>query len=99
MAWLLLRPTVTELLDVIVRSGSFEMWLEEVRLGPESPGLERSLGQSRLREDLGITVLAIKRSSGTMLTNPPAETRLERGDVLVALGTRDALAQLERLAG
>jgi voltage-gated potassium channel len=99
MAGLLLRPTVIELLDVLVTSGGFEMWLEEVQLGPASPVLERSLGQARLREDVGVTVLAIKRKTGELVTNPPAETVLQAGDILVALGTRDSLSRLEALGG
>lgn len=99
IAGLLLRPTVIELLDVLARSGGFEMWLDQVRLEPRSRVLDRSLGQARLREDVGVTVLAIKRTSGEMVTNPPADTILKPGDVLVALGTRDSLKRLEELAG
>ena len=97
MAGLLLRPTVIELLDVLVSSGGFEMWLEEVRLRQGSPVLDRSLGQARLREDVGVTVLAIKRRTGELITNPPAETVIQIGDTLVALGTRDSLSRLDAL--
>lgn len=98
IAGLLLRPTVIELLDVLARTGGFEMWLEEVRLAPRAPVLDRSLGQARLREDVGVTVLAIKRTSGELVTNPPADTVLRTGDILVALGTRESLTRLEELA-
>jgi Flp pilus assembly protein CpaB len=33
------------------------------------------------------------------VTNPPADTMVRGGDILVALGTRDSLSRLEQLAG
>lgn len=98
LAGLLLRPTVIELLDILARSGGYEILLEEVRLGRACTLAGRSLGQSRLRDDVGVTVLAIKRSGGTMVTNPPADAILHAEDTLVALGTRDALGRLTHLA-
>jgi voltage-gated potassium channel len=98
MAGLLLRPTVVDVLDVLVRSGQFQMWLEEARVRSGSTVEGRSLGQVRLREDVGVTVLAIKRDNGEMVTNPPADTVLRSGDTVVALGTHDALKRLDALA-
>ncbi len=97
IAGLLLRPTVSELLD-LVHSGGFPIFLEEVRLAPSSSVLQHTLEKARLRDDVGVTVLAIKRSGGELLTNPARETVLEAGDTLVALGTRDSLSRLEALA-
>jgi voltage-gated potassium channel len=98
MAGLLLRPTVIELLDVLVRNGELEMWLEEAHVSDGSSIRDKSLGQVKLREDVGVTILAVKRKDGEMVTNPPAETMLRAGDILVALGTHSALQRLGALA-
>jgi K+/H+ antiporter YhaU regulatory subunit KhtT len=42
-----------------------------------------------------VIVLAVRRQSGTMQFNPQADVRLEGGDVLIAMGERQKLKQLE----
>ena len=57
-----------------------------------------TLSQSRLRADLGLIIVAIKKRHGAMLYTPAPETVLEAGDTLIALGKRSQLDQLEQLA-
>ena len=40
-------------------------------------------------------VLAVRRQNGVMQFNPQADVRLEAGDVLIAMGERQKLKQLE----
>jgi len=44
-------------------------------------------------------VLAIRKSAGQMLFNPPAETEIAAGDCLIAMGAAPNLHRLELLAG
>ena len=48
-----------------------------------------------LRRINGAHILAIKKKSGHLITNPPPETILESGDELVLMGTREQLKGLE----
>jgi voltage-gated potassium channel len=48
--------------------------------------------------DHRVIIVAIKQKSGHMLFNPPPDTILESGDILVAIGSRAALATFESLA-
>jgi voltage-gated potassium channel len=45
-----------------------------------------------------IIVVAIKKKSGHMVFNPPAETVLDAGDILIAIGSRENLATLSQLS-
>jgi voltage-gated potassium channel len=58
-----------------------------------------TLSESRLRAELGLIVVAIKKRHGAMIYTPAPETVLEAGDTLIALGKRSQLDQLEQLAG
>ena len=40
-------------------------------------------------------VLAVRRDNGAMQFNPQAHVRIEAGDVLIAMGERQKLKQLE----
>jgi voltage-gated potassium channel len=51
-----------------------------------------------LRQALGIILVAIKKKSGDMIFNPAPEAVLEAEDILITLGHRQQLDQLEKLA-
>jgi K+/H+ antiporter YhaU regulatory subunit KhtT len=58
-----------------------------------------TLHDSRLRQDLGVIVVAIMRADGRLDANPPGDAVMEAGDTLIALGARQSLDQVETLAG
>ena len=95
----LLHPRITDFLDVVMHSGSVELWLEEITIGPDGAAAGNALGQSGLGGTEGVNVLAVVRQGGELVTNPPADLRLARGDVLIALGTLGQLEAARRLAG
>ncbi len=98
IAQAVLRPTVVDFIELATRTEHIELQMEEARIGPGSPLAGASLRDNRLRADLKIIIVAIKKPSGQMVFNPTAETTLEAGDILVAIGHREQLDQLESLA-
>lgn len=96
MAGHALRPAVMDFLDVLVHSDDLEMWLEEIRVGPDSWLAGLTLGEASLRETAGITVLAVRRADGAMLVNPKESVALGEGDTLIVLGARHDLDRVER---
>lgn len=48
-----------------------------------------TLAEANVRAETGVSVLAIQRGEET-IANPGPDTRIEAGDTLVVLGTRDA---------
>ncbi len=94
-----LRPTVMDFLELATRTEHVDLQIEETKVSSRSRLVGASLKESRVRDDLGVIIVAIKKSSGKMVFNPPAEAVLEAGDILVAIGDRPHLDQLEKLAG
>jgi voltage-gated potassium channel len=88
MAGVALRPAVMEFLELLAHADDPEMWLEDIAIVPGSSLDGVAVGEARLREQVGITVLAVRRVNGTLVVNPPPETVLHGGDTLVALGTK-----------
>jgi voltage-gated potassium channel len=99
MAQALLRPHVSQFLDFTTRNMGLNVGIEQVEVlgGSEVDG--KTLEEIRLRRELGIIVLAIKRREGTMEFNPPADARLEGGDFLIVMGEAESLPRLETLLG
>jgi CIC family chloride channel protein len=67
------------------------------------PAIEgRTVGESGLRTRYGVSVLAVKRLTKEGLERrfvPAADDRLQHGDVLIVLGTDDAVARLRAGTG
>ena len=94
----LLHPSVTDFLDVVMHSGDLELWLEEFTLSAMCNLEGKTVAEGQVRQMTGANILAIRRSDGSsVLTNPPSELRFEPGDVLIALGTRGQLRDLNKL--
>lgn len=96
MARQLLHPSVTELIEGIWRG--IEVGLEEVIISEGSPLVGMSLRESPIRGELEIMVIGIQKGETVVEFNPTPDQVFEAGDTLVALGNRDNLQRLERLA-
>jgi voltage-gated potassium channel len=98
VAHAVVRPTVVDFLELATESGHVDLQIEETRIGEKSSLAGSTLKDSRLRQDLGVIVVAIKRPSGQMVFNPSHDAPLAVGDILVVIGDREHLDRLEGLA-
>lgn len=99
IAALLLQPHVAEFLDVVTREAGMEFRLEELRLDGSCRLCGTELGESHIRSNTGALVLALRQPDGAFVTNPPPDTVLQAGQVLIAVGTEQQLRDLSLLAG
>ena len=93
-----LRPTVLEFIDLATKTEHLELQIEQTQVGAGSPLAGSTLTASRLRQDYGLIIVAIKKQTGTMIYTPPPDAVMEAGDTLIALGRRSQLDHLESLA-
>ena len=94
MAQALLRPHVHQFMDFTMQG--LNVGIEQVRVGQRGDMVDQSLADM-VRRDTGVIVLAIRRSSGEMVFNPPPEARVQSGDHLIAMGETDGLRKLEQM--
>jgi len=80
-----LQPRVTDVMDFFAGTEDATFAVEEIEVGSGGPTGE-TLGGLRLREQYGVTVVAVRGSSGQMTYFPPADTTIQEGDILIALG-------------
>jgi K+/H+ antiporter YhaU regulatory subunit KhtT len=83
----------------LLRSSELGLELEELTIDPTSVYVGQGLRYSGIRNDLGITVLAIKREGEEMKYGPAADALLCAGDHLIVMGEPSRLRELELLAG
>ncbi len=97
MAHVLKRPTVVDFLDIATINNKLGLLMEEVKVRPGSGLVGKNLIESRLRQDFGIIIVAIKKSVNQMIFNPAPSETLDAGDVIVAIGQRDDLKRMDTI--
>ena len=98
MAAFVTQPHVVDFVDVVMHDGSLEFRLEEVLIGADSPLAGETLRSTKVHEQTGALVLAIRRPDGSFTPNPSPEDQLAAGDVLIGVGTAEQLAALTTFA-
>ena len=93
-----LRPHVVSFLDTATTHLGVDLEIGEVYVGASSRFAGTTIEGSRIRQDRGVIILAIKREKGMRFNLAPDE-RIEPGDFLIAMGEPRELRQLEQLAG
>lgn len=93
-----LRPHVVSFLDTATTHLGIDLEIGQVAITPKSPFAGQTIESSRIRQERGVIVLAIKRESG-MRFNPAPDDRIQPGDFLIAMGEPQQLRELERRAG
>jgi voltage-gated potassium channel len=101
LAQAILRPHVFEFFDVTasIHNMGLNVGVDQVEIEAGSNLVARSLRDLQLRRDLGVIVLAIRRASGAMEFNPPADALMQGGDHLIVMGDREAVHRLESMMG
>ena len=97
MAQVMLKPHVSQFIDFTTKGIGLDVGIEQVRVPAASGQISKTLHQMQIRRELGVIILAIRKSDGRMLFNPPAESEIEGGDFLIAMGESANLQKLEQM--
>ncbi|MDH4129001.1 MAG: potassium channel protein [Spirochaetota bacterium] len=99
MIQLLLKPTVTDFLDLATSSELIELTFEEIKLKKESSLINKSLENSNLKQNYGVIVVGVKDTKNNMKFNPPINTILNEDDTLIVLGNFEQIKRLYDMEG
>ena len=97
MAMALTKPAVGDFLDSVT-ANHLELGFEQLEVDPISTLVSRKLSETVIRSELNIVIVSIRRSDGEIIFNPSGETRIEGGDMLIAIGNSESLVRLNALA-
>ena len=99
MAQVMLKPHVFQFIDFTTKNMGLDVGIEQFSVSASSEFASKSLVESKIRSDLGVIVLAIRKSDGQMQFNPPAEAEIQAGDYLIVMGEAANLTQAGAGAG
>jgi voltage-gated potassium channel len=89
-----MRPNVVDFFDTAMNQQR-PLEIEEVKVGKGAHFAGKTLEGSRIRQEMGVVVLAIKGEHTAMRFNPPPDEVIHEGDHLIAMGDPEGLRKLE----
>ena len=92
-----MRPHVVDFFDNAMNR-QLPLEIEEVQVQPGSRVVGQTLEGARIRQELGVIVLAIKGEGSEMRFNPSPDAVIHEGDHLIAMGEPEGLRRLEQSA-
>ncbi len=95
MADLILRPAVVDFVEMAHRGVELEM--DELKLGPQSTLVGKTLQQLELPRRIGAHVIAISRADGEAVYHPTPDIQLASGDTLILVGQRGVAGAIQTL--
>lgn len=98
IAHTILKPAVVDFIEFATKSGNIDLQMEELTVQEGSKLAGFTLDECGIGRDLGIIIVAIKKTTGDMKFNPTFRTSIKAGDTLIALGEISKLKILEDIA-
>ena len=96
MVMSLTKPAVGDFLDSI-SANDLELGFEQLEVEAKSSLVGRRLTETHIRSELDIVIVSIRRNSGEVIFNPNGDTKIENGDMLIAIGKAESLRKLTAL--
>jgi len=95
MAQMATKPTAVDFLDTVLHSEHMELEMREFKVNGVCSFSNRTLGEAEIRKRSGAYIATIRKSDGTFILQPTAESKIEPGDILVTIGTPKQLDLFE----
>ena len=97
MAHIILKPAISDFLELTVHNRRIGLEMEEVEVSEHSPLNGFTLIDSGIRQEMDVIIVAIRKREGEMTFNPSSKTRIEAGDTLIALGKSGDISKLAKV--
>ncbi len=92
----LIRPTLVDFLDLIIRRSELSLLMEEIVVKKDAMIVNRTLADCDIRRKANVIVVAIKKPGKAIVFNPSPGMNIEPGDTLLVLGNNEDLTLFEK---
>lgn len=93
----LIRPTLVDFMDLIIRRKELPLYMEEFVVKKDSQMTNQNLKECDIRRTANVIVVAIKKPGEDIVFNPSPDIKIETGDILLVLGDDKAINQFENV--
>jgi voltage-gated potassium channel len=96
MAQGLIRPTLVDFMDLIIRRSELSLSMEELVVKKDSRIVEQTLAQCDIRKKANVIVVAVKKPGEAIQFNPSPAVKIVPGDTLLVLGNNTDIDLFEK---
>ena len=97
IAQALIRPTLVDFMDLIIRRKEISLVMEELVVKKNAKLVGKSLKDYNIRSTANVIVVAIKKPGEDIEFNPSPEVKIQTGDTLLVMGDKDAIKKFEKI--
>jgi voltage-gated potassium channel len=91
----MVRPAVVTFLDMMLRDREEVLRFEEIPVKKGSPLAGKTIREADIDRETGSLLVALRKAGKTKYDfNPPKETKIQEGDILVLIATPDLIGQI-----
>jgi voltage-gated potassium channel len=95
----LIRPEVTEFLDLMLRDKDKNLRLEQIIIPKRSSFVGLALKDTPIRRETRALVVALRGADKSFTYNPEPECVLTEGTTIIVLGEAESIVKLRQLVG
>ena len=92
----LIRPTLVDFLDVIIRRKELSLSMEEFIVKKSSKIADKNLMESDVRKETNIIIVAVKKPGKEIIFNPSSDFVAKAGDTILVLGDKEEITKFEQ---
>jgi voltage-gated potassium channel len=92
----LLRPHIAEFLDFAGNGVGPKVTMEQISVAARAGAARKRLAEITELRNSGVMVIALRKQSGESVFHPPSESEISEGDVLIVMGERERMQELEQ---
>ncbi|UCC67404.1 MAG: NAD-binding protein [Armatimonadota bacterium] len=96
LAFAAIDPSVVHFLEEVLHREDLDVDIFAVSVPEGSPVMGKPMLGSGVMQEGGAMILGVMNAGGGLHTNPRPQTAVSPGDTLIAMGTREQVAKLER---
>lgn len=93
----LIRPTLVDFMDLIIRRKELSLYIEELTARQSSKIVNHSLRECDIRKKANVIVVAIKKPGKDIVFNPSPDITIEVGDTLLVLGDKENISEFQNI--
>lgn len=91
---IILKPTISKILDFAQQRGQFELNIDELELSANTPLIGKTIRNCGIREKHNIIIIAIESANGDIITNPGPDYTFQENDRLVLIANSTELKSI-----
>ncbi len=93
----LIRPTLVDFIDLIIRRKELSLYMEELTVNKDSKVANRNLRECDIRKKANVIVVAVKKPGEELVFNPSPDIKMEIGDILLVLGDEEQINNFQNV--